>query len=874
MWAAPLPYYSEYFDSKRKPSPQVVALKTDLRKDAAQLSPAGSPTGAEQSSANDNMNSFLEPALDMPPSPERLRQLSKQMKRASHANQAHLHRTPSPRSSSLRSATGDRPSWEQALENMSLTRRPSNRSTGSSVPSRDRPESVQGFGKNLFQRLGKSNRESTAQSSSGSSSVYSADSNGESSTPAAPKESIMPSLFSSRKQSRDASIQRRLRISGPFNFQHVTHTQREHLPNPRRGNRMELVDELSAMRPPHPTSASALANGNQGGDPLPPSLSSSSVSGRLDNLVSSTSRPTTAPSQPSSPRQLRSHPRSHERLRPSPPPRSARRPSMQTANPSSVPAVPPVPPRCSSRQGAFSTWDAEGADASRSPASGNFRPPQPYSPSDSTSTAMPSPELARYHGQTQVNCNDPFVASDRPVSRALTTPDDSAWPLGPNASPVPIVCPVVYDSPLPDVPEEEEHHGFARRSRLSLTSNSSLRGSQSVPGLRSLAQSQRPLSGASETLGQMEQLLAHRLNRARQQGDWIDAESVGSNWEDAIDYCYEHEAEANCEYEWERPSLDLDRSDATPAVQLQLALMEDDLAEARSAFTSRSSPGFLLASGLDVPALSPASPTSTATCQELPTPVSNQVPNNFSLPRVDLKGTRSSTKKKLRPISTALSFREVNEFTLSPSLLIPNDYHHQVLQSAADKHQYVEEEDLVHSTYEHADLDLSSAHLHQRSSTSTTETNSTRRSDSIGDRHVSTHSTWTTLTRLTTSSTSLNKMAGSWSDGVDPVPESKELDSDSHDAQQGDEERTPLASEDSVPELAMHPTPLSLRRSQHKTHASESLARDELAPLQTQDSLKMRRPRARTTSATGHTPPVGQYALFPKEYTKPTGERI
>ena len=33
---------------------------------------------------------------------------------------------------------------------------------------------------------------------------------------------------------------------------------------------------------------------------------------------------------------------------------------------------------------------------------------------------------------------------------------------------------------------------------------------------------------------------------------------TSSSWEDDIDYCYDHEVEADCDYNWERRSIDVD----------------------------------------------------------------------------------------------------------------------------------------------------------------------------------------------------------------------------------------------------------------------------------------------------------------------------
>jgi hypothetical protein len=860
-----MPYYSEYFDKKGKPDTQITPIDNNGTNLSDDISPTTSPMGHGQDwkfpqnagLSPTDAGDLLGPSLDAPPSPERIRQLSKQMRRASHLNQTNIHRTPSSRSSSIRSTNGENPSWEQTLDSLSLARRPSNRSTGSSAPSRDRPESVQGFSKNFFQRLGKSNRDSIAQTSSGSSSLYSAESGPEPAALNAPK----TGLFSLRKSSRDESVHRRPRISGPFNFQHVTHTQREHVPNPKRGNHTDLLDETSALGSPDLTRA------GDADDYRFPRLSPSPGHGRFDSHDGGpvVIRPTTAPTQAFTPHQLKGQKRSQERLWPSPPPRSTRRPSIPA-----VPDVPSVPPRGSSRQRSTSIAKDEALNSLSSSngeggvASTNFRQARPYSPADALSTAHPSPLPNVYPAGSPSVESDGYFSTDRPISRAVTTPDDSCWPLGPG--------PAALASPLPDVPEEDEHHGPARKSRLSIASNSSLRGSQSVPALRSMSQAQRRGSGASETLGQMEKTNSHRQGKLRQDSAHdLDAMFFSSNWEDAIDYCYDHEAEASCDYQWERSSLDVNRRNVhQPAT---MTFLEDELSESQTFHVPQCYSAPLLSSAFDVPALSPVSQTSTSNGPDLATPVSNPVvTNNFSLPRGDRKPQRLEVPKKLRPISVASSFKEAQGFNLSPSLLIPNDYHHQMLLTAAEKQAYNNEDDLIHATFDRVDSEASMAQMLQRASTSTTETNSTRRSDSTGGRHVSGQSNWTTSTRLTTASnTSLNKMAGSWSEASGPSPISQTMDAEVQVSQvEVDDDATPPGSKDTLPEMASLPS--KARRALHKTHASESLSKEESTPAQAGDG-RVRRPRARTTSVTG-TPPVGQYALFPRAYVKPTGEHI
>lgn len=115
------------------------------------------------------------------------------------------------------------------------------------------------------------------------------------------------------------------------------------------------------------------------------------------------------------------------------------------------------------------------------------------------------------------------------------------------------------------------------------------------------------------------------------------------------------------------------------------------------------------------------------------------VTNNFSFPMGDKKGHRPSILRAGRPASSASSFKESYGFNLSPSLLIPGDYHQQMLKSESEKHEY-EGSETVFSPQEQkpstegasTSADQSPVGLEQRSSTSTTESNSTSHSDSTG----------------------------------------------------------------------------------------------------------------------------------------------
>ena len=857
-----------------KQSLSIPLFRGDSSNSSSRANSSHGNSSAEPSRQNTptNLHSMLEPAIDGPPSPERLRQLSKQMKRASHLNRSMGHRSPSG-SPAPRSAA-EHPPWEQALADMSLNRRPSNRSISSSIPSKERPDSVQALGKDLFRRT-KIKRASSSYSSS-NSSMYSAEVPNDGHLN---KDSLIPTIFARRKPSRDESAaEKKLQISGPFNFQHVAHTQRDNVPHMRIGSQGEVTDEFAQL----PTPAPATAPGNLQIDAqdLPYPGYSNGEYDEFDEMAFSAppTRPGlyshhTAPT--SAPRRRIKQAKSQDQLR-SMFPFEGGAPGRKTRSPSeaNVPVAVP-PPRRSSRPSLSGEGFSAFVDGSLDRAQANApRQPQPYDPAESMEE--PPPEfLDEFSVAADLEA---FSFDERRPSHALTTAEEVSWPLAAPAVVPPGPSP--FDKGLPDVPEEEESQQFHQqqqqqqqrghshhKSKASLASNSSLRGSQSVPALRRLSQNRR-MSGASDTLGHYDMAAAHRATRADQMDDAdIDPLSTLDNWEDDIDYCYEHEADANFDYNWERSSLDVQRGEARPPVKV--IFEDDELAEMKPAQpVGRTDGGVPQSDSLGV--------------------------TNFSFPRGD-KGSRASQLRAIRPVSYASTFKESHGFNLSPSLLIPSDYTEMM---GGEHDQYGPHDEVFREAYQGPyntedaspfKMNKSPLSYAQRSSTSTTGSATSSHFDSVGERHTSTNSNFTALTRFTvssTSSSSLNKVAGSVTGSKDLIPvttfidTNDDSDSENEVEEEQEEEATPPACDDTVPELTSFPAMASANKklSLHKSHASESLpARNETgAPMRSsQDAAKMRRPRARTSSLSAPVPPVGQYALFPRGYakdSKPTGD--
>ncbi|OTA66714.1 hypothetical protein K449DRAFT_402772 [Hypoxylon sp. EC38] len=800
-----------------------------------------------------SIDDLLEPAIEGPPSPERIRAFSNQMKRRSSADKHHSEITTSS-GSSRHSATSDRrPSWNQSLESLSLSRNPSQRSTSSGAPSRDRPDSVQFFGKGIFNRGRAKLRRGSSDQNSSNSSLDASEMPIEAMPP--PKEQpFISSVFARRRALRGeatASSQKKLQISGPYNFQHLTHTRKDSVPNLDRTNRMELVSEFSSMRPRRPTDASLHSVAPE--EPQFPRFSDpffhqeDPSAGLNANVARSRNNelPSLPPPPPPPPMRYAKRSQSQDKIRIAPP-----RPPRSPAEDGFVPPIPP-PPRTSSRVSIrHNRLDSLSGTLTERPAtSTGFRKPEPFVPISPKGLRPPPAPRA----EPVVESNQESIAAPLNFGHAITTPDEAAWPLSNSIT------------SLPDVPEEEEHHAVTRPSRMSVTSNqSSLRGSVSVPLLRqlSLTQSpQRPPSNASDTLGFFN---AQRLTRTGT-GDESLADDGRDNWEDDIDYCYEHEAEADCDYAWERPSCDIVRGSDIPGARTM-----GDQTETIITFGGLSR-GLLSPESSDVPALSPASQTSNVDKQEAVTPTNLPVTSNFSLPRRESSAHLLRAHKPTQSIET--SFRESQGFSLSPSLLIPNDYHQQMLQYEREDLQDSDDEDFLIQTNAIDEpiikFGKSLKPSNIRSSASTTDSALSEHS-LASSRHKSTASTSTAYTRWTGSSTS------SWTarDSSQPVPPKPVIENTLPAiASPTDSVTIPIFDEEIFIRQDVN------REKHSRTHSHADLLMrtnyDAAPPVEpktvpSKEPLKTRR-RARTTSRSHASP---QFALFPSVTTATYGGRV
>ncbi|CZT12530.1 uncharacterized protein RAG0_16322 [Rhynchosporium agropyri] len=556
----------------------------------------------------------LEPAIDGPPSPERIRAYTEQMKRSSMFGN-------NSRSNTLSSGTCSSRSRESIIastDHVSLSRRSSSRSNNSSMLRHDKPESVQIFS-SLFSRSGRKTKRVTQTL-------------GLHNTPSTGLEEGV-SGHSSAKQhyyGKKSSPDRRKFISGPYNFQHVTHTQQEHLPNLGRATEPELISEFSAIRASQIPTHGEL-RGIRAEDLHFENFSSEALS-VLPGEIAPTSSARISPqrtvrqlSEPAqlSPQRAMHYAKSHDNLRtvlPQPP-----------DSPPSPPCPPTLPARTSSRTASilFETFDPLATTTIARPhTNGGFSKPAPFV------VPLPSPTLDEQDDATIT----------------VTTPGNEAWPLTTPLS-------GTFGIELADVQEEEEET-MSKKLRWS-TASAELRMSQSVPALRLKSQTQtvdRPEARRmSTTLGQPQTAATFEAPKQYQTPPGV---QINDSWESDIDWCYEN-GEESCDYpifsaDCELPTM-TDVTIARP--QLQLSLQTEE-----RTYRGRFRPS-LSVTAFDAPDLSPRSNVSTPS----------------SDPRTPANLLQTG---HIRSPSHASSFKESHGFNLSPTLLIPADFQSQMEQDA------------------------------------------------------------------------------------------------------------------------------------------------------------------------------------------------
>lgn len=332
-------------------------------------------------------------------------------------------------------------------------------------------------------------------------------------------------------------------ISEPYNFQHLTHTHTRHFQEMSRASHHDLVSEFSAIR------------------------ASQAPRSELQGIKAQSLQSRTLQSEPTSParQSITSPPRSPLKPTYLEPTRSPGHQQSQSADYFSQPS-----PRLYKTRSSTSPIAPPPRLSSRAAVPGFHPEDQTNSYTNIISTTI-SPQQSTYVSRASMSTD---CGNGSPgyfdVPHAITTPDNSAFTL---MSP-PFRTP---KAELADVPEEDDDERFLVRSSLrSSTAGSGLHHSRSFPSSRSNSQSwsrsprkakargsgsQR--SQSDDCLSQGEMMLPlvgepdddiplrPRFSRRIS----VKAQGFDASWEDDIDYCYEHAAEADCDFDWDQVSL-------------------------------------------------------------------------------------------------------------------------------------------------------------------------------------------------------------------------------------------------------------------------------------------------------------------------------
>ncbi|KZF19138.1 hypothetical protein L228DRAFT_241816 [Xylona heveae TC161] len=461
------------------------------------------------------------------------------------------------------------------------------------------------------------------------------------------KSQLWQSGFLSKGDQNDTHAARKRTISEPFNFQHLTHTKAQHFPELDRTSQRELVTEFSAIRAAQ--APRKQLEGIRADDLHFRNFSTEAINAcpLLDNPpdLSGHSRHERFDPAEESERNLQSplghhrdvqHTRSADSVSQPSPPRS----------PEAVADPVTPPPRRFSRVAFGSYSRPSGQSSPTSPSfsrphtSSGFRDARPFNFSMLCSNSPKSPSSGR---ALEVFDDDPEIP------HAMTTPDETAMELrAPSFG-----C----GTELADVPEEEEGAFCFRRSVRPFPIDSpALLSPYDLSDIDPLSQLDppqfpestiqhraRPLSQASDTLGApFSGTPNFQLSGTSPivRGNFSPALPTDGCWEDDIDYCYEHAAEADCDFEWSR--LPNEASVPKGAAQSQhtaQAHLDQSRYNVSSDTHKDSAPGPL-------PTFEFAEPQAQAALAAGPGPA------------------------------------EAEGFSLSPSLLIPKDYEDQMLREA------------------------------------------------------------------------------------------------------------------------------------------------------------------------------------------------
>lgn len=348
-----------------------------------------------------------------------------------------------------------------------------------------------------------------------------------------------------------ADIHLRSQISQPYNFQHLTHTYANQLTKLDKASHSQLVSEFSAIR------ASQVPRTELMGIKAERLYCRSSSLEELHAKPLSPNWSLNTTSPPISPRSLQHHRfnKSHPQIGSLPYCRSVE--NFSQPSPKSYKSLPTAitpPPRISSKK------SAPAAFTIHEPA--KFSSTKGTASNDALNPASPTT-------CTILEWEDNLIDYST-TPHAVSTPDESALTLQPTPS-------GTIRTELDDVPEEDEVSRWRRKTAPKSPPTplgSGLRHSQSYPIVKaapfrwSNPSSGVPACSPVSPMSEIPRWTESMIPSIDQPLDDIPLQprlsrrvSTGLNgtdccWEDDIDYCYEHAAEADCEFDWDRISLE------------------------------------------------------------------------------------------------------------------------------------------------------------------------------------------------------------------------------------------------------------------------------------------------------------------------------
>ena len=335
------------------------------------------------------------------------------------------------------------------------------------------------------------------------------------------------------------------------------------------------------------------------------------------------------------------------------------------------------------------------------------------SPTDHQFRANVDDESPSYHHGASSRHKGPSVSEDvgfqfdiPGIAQAVTTPDDSAYTLGSNLRPSPSAV-------LADVPEEDEAFPWSRHSNSNLQApaeTATIRHSKSFPNA---GLSRKPsYSSANRSMQKLPSVFSEEWGTASDptlpglgsQSEDIPVQlprrmstkkkALGDSWEDDIDFCYEHAAEADSSFDWYNVSKDANKEPSAIVGQTVIDRSSSVYEEPNISSTA-DAPGTDAYRG---PASRPSSCLSNYTnLFRLTTSTIGSTTDSAMSSAVTVPGIVTPVEPSCssQPINAGTASHGTTACPLSPSFLVPLDwgsrvthedtFHHKLTNSDASK---------------------------------------------------------------------------------------------------------------------------------------------------------------------------------------------